>query len=257
MLRTSNPKLLALLFSTLGFLAAGLQSTGQLQQQGGEEQQEEGEAGDEEEGDPRDEGPVARDLFGRAARSSDDIYELLQGAWQLIALEDPQLDSQGRSVAGMMVVSGQFLAIELHVAWDSSDGIPLDDDFQTGIHEFVLDQSGKLTLISLIGSYLDDTLLLEWEQPGMVREFRMITDGAFLTLMRTDGSALKFVRRAARVGRSRDIFGRTQREEGVEIDRDIFGRPVKVKPSELDDPQRGEGAEGGGLDGARGRGGTR
>lgn len=190
-------------------------------------------------GEPRgtdpvqDEGAVARDLFGRPAPDQGSVYEELQGAWQLVAIDDPELPVDGRSLHGMLLVSGQFLAIEIHVAWDDAEGNAIEDAFQTGFHEFAMDRYGTIQMLSLIGSFLDEEEELDWEAPGTVREFRAVTDGAFLTLSRPDGSSLKFVRRRPRVGQSRDIFGRTSDGSAIE-GRDMFGRTVAPQlPPEL------------------------
>jgi len=194
--------------------------------------------------DPDGVDETAVDVFGRPETDDENngsLFERMQGAWQLVHIEDPLLSTDGRSHRGFLLVSGNFLAIEVHIAWDAPDGEPIEDAHQSGIHEFQVDPFGRLVTRALIGSFLDEQDELDWEIPGTPRAFRVTTEGKFLSLRREDGSRLDFARRKAFTSRARDVFGRP----GETTEKtDIYGRPVSSQGreggAEADDDDDGE-----------------
>ncbi|MFT4541491.1 MAG: hypothetical protein ACI835_003952 [Planctomycetota bacterium] len=210
--------LASLAIATIGAMrGASPDSIVPLQSQ--DEESQEGEADDVNEG---------KSVFGRTKGRAEDIVDKLQGAWTLIHIEDPELPPEGRSHHGVMMVSGNFLAIEVHVAWDDEDGYELEDAFQSGIHEFAVDATGNLHSVSLIGSFLDEEAELDWEMPGTPRQFKVRLDRNFLTLTRSDGAALDFGRRLPRTGMTSDVFGRTDIKPVGSGD--VFGRKDENQP---------------------------
>ena len=181
---------------------------------------------------PPAEPPRDSRLFGRTAGRDAELIEKLQGMWQLLHIEDPNLPPEGRSHHGFLMVSGQFLAIEVHVAWDDEDGYPLEDAFQSGMHEFEIDRVGRLRTVSLIGSFLDEEEELDWEVPGTPRDFSVSLTGNFLTLARSDGSTLDFARRLPRTGHAKDFFGR--QIEAPAGSTDVYGRGRSPKKEDGD-----------------------
>jgi hypothetical protein len=163
------------------------------------------------------------------------LFEDLLGCWQLSTIESPHIGAAGRVMRGYLLVGDGFLSVEIHMAWDQA-GRQLEDAFQSGIHEFTLDDFGTLRTSTLIGASLDDYFELEWERPGVAREYQVKLAGAFLELRRSDGAVYVFSRRPSRAGRAdRDIFGNPLPGKAR---RDMFGRLVeeekeRVNPMDL------------------------
>ncbi len=158
--------------------------------------------------------PPVTDVYGRSIKTKEPegLAQDIQGCWQLIDIDDAIFPPEGRLLVGYLLIGEGFLATETHIAWDTAHGDMIDDDFQSGIHEYRLDPKGVLITSSLIGAFLeeyeDHDLDLEWEDPGTVRSFTVRLSGNFLTLSRSDGSSLSFSRRPVRRSGAKDIFGR-------------------------------------------------
>ncbi len=170
----------------------------------------------------------ARDVFGRVtANGSEALISGLQGGWVLVGVDDPLLPPDGRSQEGMLLVSGSYMSLEIHMTWYDQVGEPLEDAFQTGVHEFQLDGPDRISTTSLIGSYLDEDDALEWEDPGYTREFQVTLAGDRLILARDDGSSLEFRRRRSQRAQIPNIYG--VRPGGT----DIFGNPIE-EPTQVE-----------------------
>ena len=143
------------------------------------------------------------DIFGRPIpeEQKDKLLDSMQGAWQLLDVDDTELPEEDREMSGFLLVSGNFLSIEIHISWEE-----FDDAFQTGIHEFRLNEAGELLASSMIGSYLDADDELEWERPGLMRRFNVAITGDVLSLTRDDGSRFEFIRRNRRRFFANDFF---------------------------------------------------
>lgn len=230
---------------------------------------------------PRDDGtPQAdapeygKDIFGRNVPLKGDPYGPLQGLWQLVDIDDPELPRSSREHEGYLLVHGKALAFELHVQWSDAHyrGVLFfsrgrwdpADVFQTGIHQFQLDRLGNLRTTALIGSYLDEEDRLAWEDAGATREYQLEVSDNSLTLVRPDGARYDFARHRSAIGSQldffgapgvgeRDVFGRKRRapEEGTDIfgrdpsgaTPDIFGRDRPVSGDGDGDEQGGDGTD--------------
>jgi hypothetical protein len=157
--------------------------------------------------------PLGRDVYGRplkATGKSDELVKQLMGCWMLVDIDDAEFPPEGRTQVGYLLVGQDFLALEMHIVWDTDQGVMVDDDFQSGIHEYRIDPNGVLTTSSLIGGFLEDEggeLNLQWEDPATLRRFQTKLAGNFLTLTRSDGSRLSFSRQPLRHSKTRDVFG--------------------------------------------------
>jgi hypothetical protein len=162
--------------------------------------------------------PRGRDVYGRplkATGKTDALVKQLVGCWRLVDIDDAEFPPEGRTQVGYLLIGEEFLALEIHVVWDTEQGVMVDDDFQSGVHEYQIDPAGVLTTTALIGGFLeeqDGDLDLEWEDPGTMRRFQTRLAGNFLTLQRADGSRLSFSRQPARHAKKKDLFGRETEE---------------------------------------------
>ncbi len=156
--------------------------------------------------------------------------EDMQGAWKLVKMETLNLDKQGRTDVGFMLVSGNYFSFELHVGWASRDGNSTTRTFQSGTHRFEVDEHSKMVASSVIGSINDPDGRFLFEQPGRQREYTVDCVGSVLKLKRDDGTSFEF---------ERLIDSRPRR--------DFYGRPIKPKESATDDKDK-DGKEKGGTD---------
>jgi hypothetical protein len=182
-----------------------------------------------------------RDIYGRpiGQNANDNLLESLQGAWRLMAIQDEFLPISGRSHQGYMTFSGRFMAIEIHMRWTETTGEVVEDASQSGIHEIDFIGPARIRTTTLIGSYLDDEEILEWEVQGFGREFEVDVKGDRLVLTRDVGSQLIFRRQTSGTGILTDIYGVG---EGARGDTDIFGAPIQSsasieKPVEQPEPE--------------------
>ena len=180
-------------------------------------------------GAEQEEGIVERDIYGRPiVREKTEVQEQILGCWRLAELDSADLPPLGRSQAGYLLVTEDFLAIEIHVAWVDESGELDDDDFQSGIHEYRFDRFGRLLTSSLIGGLIgeDETGFygLQFEKPGYERRFEVQVAGPTLILTRSDGAKLSFQRQLPRRRTIKDAFGRTIGERPKS--RDAYGRGV-------------------------------
>ncbi|TDJ77137.1 MAG: hypothetical protein E2O39_02620 [Planctomycetota bacterium] len=182
------------------------------------------------------------DIFGRT-RPVDEVRlarkEPFMGAWRLVQMVDHELPANGRSEEGFLLFSPGYMALQWHVMWDTVGGTGVEDDFASGIHSWDIDSLGNLTTNIMIGAFLDEEEILEYEQPGAGWTFQARITGGMLTLTRSDGSRMTFVRHLGLgPGAGRDIFGRTARDDETV---DIFGRKVKSGDEDTSDERDGDG----------------
>jgi len=162
------------------------------------------------------------------------LYEELQGCWQLTTIESNLIGAAGRNMIGYLLIGDGFLSVEIHMNWMQA-GRELEDAFQSGIHEFTLDDFATLTTSTLVGASLDDDFELELERAGVQRTYQVKVAGAFLELTRSDGAVYVFSRRPSRTGRGdRDIFGNPLPGRAR---RDMFGREVVEEPEKPSPPE--------------------
>lgn len=167
------------------------------------------------------------DLYGRPARKAGaNISKRMQGCWRLTALDNREWPSSGRDLLGFLLVSDGFLSFEVQAFWESRlEDVP--DGYQTFMAKFVADKTGKVRTQSLVGSYLDrEEGTLEWEVPGMPREFKAtMPTNSRLELLWGNNSRMTFERVRRNGTTTASFFGLPNK--GLQAERDIFGREVK------------------------------
>lgn len=164
------------------------------------------------------------DLYGRPARkASADIAKRMQGCWRLTALDNREWPSAGRDLLGFLLVSDGFLSFEVQAFWESrAENVP--DGYQTFLAQFVADKTGKVRTQSLVGSYLDrEEGSLEWEAPGMPREFEAtMPSDSRLELLWGNESRMTFERVRRNSPTAASFYGLPSK--GLQAERDIYGR---------------------------------
>jgi hypothetical protein len=145
---------------------------------------------------------------GRAQKPSPEKAALLakkktiaqmQGAWQLVHMKFADSNVEGLGTlsmeqAGFCLVSGNHLAIELHVRGVEKGNEDKGRSFVTGMHRFELDEEGGMETTSIIGTRLGIDGLPEFEAPGATRRYDVDLRGETMTLTREDGHTLSFER---------------------------------------------------------------
>jgi len=176
--------------------------------------------GEEEVQDPGQEGNYTRDIFGRLRKTKSNPFK---GAWQLLDMELDGYPPQGRSGAGALLISDQFLAFELQASWDPFvTEVILDDGYQSFIAEYMLEGGNLLVCRTLVGSFInEETGSLEFEPHGLEREFEVRLEDGFLQLRWGESDLLIFGRRLPGRWVQKDIFGN---EAARTVPEDIFGR---------------------------------
>jgi hypothetical protein len=170
-----------------------------------------------------------RDIFGRVRTGAmSDLQLRIQGCWRLMDVSLPDAPTNGGSANGFLLVSANFLSMEIQASW-ATPRDPVPDAFQTGHSEYTLDRDGVMTLTSLIGSYLDTSgEELIWESGGTEREISVHMPTANMLVMESAlGPKLTFARNLPSNSVRWSIFGTVQ--EGPEPERDPLGQPKPVE----------------------------
>lgn len=153
------------------------------------------------------------------------VMEEMQGTWRLLSLESPALEKAKRQEVGFLLVAGNYFSFEVHWGWLGATGTIEDNMyFQSGTHRFELDERGRMTASSVIGSFVTPDGKLQFDQPGRARVYDVVMSGNKMTLKRDDGSRYEF-----------------EHMVDTRQARDIFGRPLKTK-----DPGEGKKDDGAG-----------
>lgn len=170
--------------------------------------------------------PAPNTPVGAAQTSLDAKLASMQGLWRLTELRSLRADQSRRSEVGYLLVSGLCFSLELHWGWTSQDGGTrfVSKDFQSGTHRFELDDAGYLDSRSLIGSAFNRDGLLQWEEPGRARRYKIDFLGESMKWSNDDGTTLTFEHMPE---------PRTAR-------RDVFGRPIPEKKPKPETPKPGE-----------------
>lgn len=143
----------------------------------------------------------------------------MQGLWRLKEFRTLKVEPARRVEVGYLLVSNLCFSLELHWGWQTPDNARFaNKDFQSGTHRFELDDAGNLEARSLIGSAFTRDGLLQWEEPGRVRRYKVDVIAETMTWSNDDGATFTFEHMPE---------PRTAR-------RDVFGRPIpeKKKPEE-------------------------
>jgi len=120
----------------------------------------------------------------------------MQGGWQMVELRAPDLPDAGRDDAAFMLVSSEFLAIEIHTAYFDEAGEELESFFQTGIYRLNFNVYGDLTATVLIGSVDSGEGLTVPQIPGRISVYAVEVKEGSLILTAEDGTRFTFERMA-------------------------------------------------------------
>lgn len=156
--------------------------------------------------------PQAGDTIDRPVRvDKKKLWEDMQGPWKLAELRLPTGKGELRSDAGFCIVSGDYFSIELHMGWLGEARNLIGRSFQSGMHHFDIDDTGRIETSTLIGSFITKDGDLDFERPGTARRYQVAVISNRLSLTREDGQVLVFNRVFSTEPR-RDIFGRERKE---------------------------------------------
>jgi len=163
----------------------------------------------------------AQDLRARPKatdpRTLDAKLAAMQGLWRLTALDTPKLPRDRRDQAGYLLVSGTCFSLEVHWGWLGPDGKnAAQKDFQSGTHRFEFDQAGNLEARSLIGAAFMQSGLMQWEEPGKVRRYKVDHLAQAMRWTNDDGAVFTFEQVPMAKSARTDIFGRPIPEKAPE-----------------------------------------
>lgn len=120
----------------------------------------------------------------------------MQGGWLLSEFRSVDLPDAGRDDVAFMVVSSEFLAIEIHMAYFDGAGDVEESYIQTGIYRLNFNIYGDLTATLLIGSGDTPWGLTMPQPPGRISVFKVKVERETLTLSSEDGTRFTFHRMA-------------------------------------------------------------
>lgn len=178
-----------------------------------------------------DDEEVERDIFGRVKKKrpgtkASDEAKSLEGMWQLVAMELEGFPPEGLTPVAYLLIGDRFLAFEMQAYYDENvlDDDPYVDGYQTFMAEYEVVSGQQLICNTLIGSYLDEEDdILDYEPPGIVREFTLERTGKLLTLRFGEDDWMTFGRRMATGTGVVDIYGRS-RGTRTKLGPDVYGR---------------------------------
>jgi hypothetical protein len=163
------------------------------------------------------------------------LQKRLQGGWKLVRLTDPTTPGiSSESAVGYVVVSGSYVAVELHIGVRMRSENRLVPAIRTGMHQMRLTGS-TMELSSLIGTFVDGDGRARAEPPGQQRTFQFFISSNLLTLTRSDGYQLVLQRMYSSRARF-DVYGREIPGEGKEDALDENEEENEEEPEE-DEPE--------------------
>jgi len=141
----------------------------------------------------------------------------MQGAWRLVEMRVAMEQTKGLSEThfaqvGYLLVSGNHLAIEMHVDVRSSNDRSAGHSISSGVHRFELGLDSHLETSTLIASGIDHKGRPVFEPPRTKRRYQTTLAANRMTLRRDDGHTLVFERLPEDPPR-RDVFGRLKKEQ--------------------------------------------
>jgi hypothetical protein len=138
---------------------------------------------------------VAREK-ARLERRASNVRTLrqMQGAWQLIGFAAPELPDSGRQSIGYLLVSDEFLSLEVHMAYFDEAGKELSSFIQTGTYRLNFNTYSDLIATCLIGSIDDGSGLTQAQDPGVLSVYTTDVQDGTLRFTEEDGSRLTFER---------------------------------------------------------------
>jgi len=163
--------------------------------------------------------------------------KLLQGAWQLVEFESDDFDDYGRHDRGIVLFGPGFFSIEMHIAYESVDGLPSEIHFQSGTFRYRFDDEGQMLAKLSIGSAYDRLRRrMHFERPGSVRTFAIEVTESTLEMRREPGGfRYQFTRLRSADRDPVDVFGRPT--SGAPSD------DIDFEPPDFEDPVRGDDPE--------------
>lgn len=178
---------------------------------------------------PFDDSQGTTDLFGRTTfeQRTDQMDQLLVGAWRLASYHDINNDILPGDVVGYALFVDGFMSIELHGAL-AGDTVLDEDFFVAGTYRYKWDDAARLSLSTLIGSTnYNEFEEIEFVPPGTARDYEVRVDEAGLELTRLD----------SRSGNKNSRFVFQRMESGsprAMMKRDFYGRLVPVEDPEAE-----------------------
>jgi len=118
----------------------------------------------------------------------------MQGGWQLVDFRSPQLVDAGRQEVGYMLVSDEFLSIEIHMAYFDPAMQEGDSYIQTGTYRLNFNSQEELTAMLLIGTRKSEEGYVIPTFPGGVTTYDVLFDKGSLVLTLEDSTRLTFER---------------------------------------------------------------
>ncbi len=122
------------------------------------------------------------------------ILRGMQGGWQLVDFRSPQLVDPGRQQVGYMLVSDEFLSIEIHMAYFDSAMQEEDSYIQTGTYRLNFNPQEELTAMLLIGTRKSEEGYVIPTFPGGVTAYDVMFEKVALVLTLEDSTRLTFER---------------------------------------------------------------
>ena len=162
------------------------------------------------------------------------MLEELEGAWRLIKVTSPELNTTLRGDTGVALFTKDYMSFEMHLGWHDPLGGLADWQFQSGTHRITIDGQKLLHLELQIGAAFDIEGEIQFEVPGSRRSFRVELLGPSLVLTRTDtNDRFEFKRmHNPSLDKKRDIYGRVIKEKSEE---EAPKRPGLLPPTDEDD----------------------
>lgn len=149
----------------------------------------------------------------------------MQGLWRLDELKSPRIEAARRLEAGYVLVSGLTFSIELHLGYVAPDGKNIiNRDFQSGMHRFELDDAGSMETRTVIGSFINPSGLVQFEEPQRMRRYDVQFGEDDMIWSNAEG--IRFVLKKL--------------PEPKYARRDVFGKPIPEKKRDDEPKERGD-----------------
>jgi hypothetical protein len=105
------------------------------------------------------------------------------------------------------MISGNFLALELHIDWLGDRQLIEKRVFHSGMYHYEILEANRIEMKSIIGAAADPDGMTRFQQTGFTRRYQLEIDADRMTWIRDDGQRTVFERMAGSPAK-RDIYGR-------------------------------------------------
>ncbi|MCA9001894.1 MAG: hypothetical protein KDB61_08225 [Planctomycetes bacterium] len=175
------------------------------------------------------------------------IQMRIRGAWKLTSIDAPDYPQEGRDLLGYLLITDNFLSMEVQAFWDDTLEDAPNDAFETLTAEYRTTKEGFLEAKILMGSYIDRNKgRLEWYKSERPRRFvatPLGDDG--LQLEWKDRNIMTFPRHKPSTTAERDFFGAIDpalsNVESFYEDSDLGNEPEPAPdPDDEGDEDRGD-----------------